>query len=100
MFQVADYTDWIQFGQYYTYWFYKLTLGDSVPSNRVNYPNNYRISGVDIDFSQDLVYYEREIYAILQFMGDIGGFLGFLHMLGNFIIGCFTSKNATTFMIT
>ena len=98
--QIEDYTDWIQFGQYTLTNFFTFTVGIISPANLNNYPNSYRINGFDVAFNQNLNFYEREIYAILQFMGDVGGFLGFLQLIGSMFFSWYSSENAALFMVT
>ena len=71
----------------------------SIPANKFVYTDDYRISGININFSKNKQYIQRTIYSFTQLMADIGGFLNTCQFLGYVIVDWVISANADTFMI-
>ena len=51
------------------------------------YPSKYQFSGLRIYRSLDVVEIERVQYAYLSFLGDVGGLISILTLIGGLLIG-------------
>ena len=47
-----------------------------------SYPHKYKFVGVDLSVSTDLLVVERQTYSALEFVGDLGGLLDAVMVLG------------------
>ena len=55
----------------------------------IYYPENYKVTGLEILASYDVVRINRETYSLLQFLGDVGGLYDALLFLGIFTLAYF-----------
>ena len=51
------------------------------------YPSKYQFTGLRIYRSLDMVEIERVQYAYLSFLGDVGGLISILTLIGGLLIG-------------
>ena len=56
--------------------------------------------GIDISLDSSRTDYSRKVYAILDLMGNVGGFLGSLSLIGNLIVTFFSGDSFTAFAIS
>jgi len=56
----------------YTFWHLESTKPPQ-SSSLIYYPESYKITGLEILVSYDVIRINRETYSLLQFMGDVGG---------------------------
>lgn len=64
------------------------------------FPDRYKICGVQIVMSHDLDVYNRSSYDLLQYLGEIGGIVEFFILFGVLIIGWFNKFNANSFLVS
>lgn len=62
--------------------------------NNREYTDNYEDAYVSVYFRIDNKYqiYERKIYSVLDLLGDVGGMLEAIRVLGFLIVGFISSK--------
>ena len=58
---------------------------------RENPLDPYKFSSFKITFDKDLQYIERSTYSLLDWLGDVGGLLGILKALGEFLVAPFAA---------
>ena len=54
-----------------------------------DYPNNYKFTGINLNYSYNLNLIERQTYGLLEFFGDLGGLTDALIFLGGLFVGPF-----------
>ena len=54
-------------------------------------PDNYAVLEIFIEMSPDISIMTRNVYSLLEFLGDIGGLFDMLRYIGQFIIFTFTA---------
>ena len=68
------------------------------PSAWIEYPERYKLIGVDILLDFTLKTIDRSTYSILDFLGDVGGFYGILMLIGNVLLYKLRQFNLATIM--
>lgn len=82
--------DYLQVGQpEREFHFYDWSMGMPEPSVWQQYPHNYKFTGFDVQFNQDLTQIERKTYDFLEFLGDLGGLLDALYGIGLLVVSPF-----------
>ena len=90
---LEDETDYFQYGQQSEVDFYNLVHTAAIKSSNTDWPaeddpeSKYKFYGVDFYLSQDLNVVDRQTYNVLEWIGDIGGLLDGLKLLGQFLVG-------------
>ena len=88
---LEDESSLLQFGQYTEETFYTFSIGMPQPSawNTFPTPENpgakFKYVGIDIWLSPNLKLWTRETYAILDYLGDLGGLYDALYILLNIV---------------
>jgi hypothetical protein len=67
--------------------FTTLNIGRNLLSFSDYYPENYKVQGIAIYRNLDIVEIRRSTYDILNFLGDLGGLLDILSVIGLFAVG-------------
>ena len=56
--------------------------------------------GITFEIDSDRTEHERSVYRLIDLMGDVGGFLGILQVLGQFLIYFLSGDSLTHFLIS
>jgi len=62
----------------------------ALSSSLIYYPENYKVTGLEILANYDVIRINRETYSLLQFLGDLGGLYDALVLLGAFALTYFS----------
>ena len=60
------------------------------PSAWTEFPDKYKFIGVEILMDFSLKSINRSTYSVLDYLGDIGGFIDLLKLLGTFLLSNMT----------
>ena len=78
------------------YEFYSIRQADRMYPTRVN----NLVAGYQIQTSADQVHNQRAIYTVLDFLGDVGGLLDGLKLIGASIISLFYGNSLSDFLLS
>lgn len=73
-----------------TYFNWIKTTGTTAPSLYINYPRATKIISFHIYANDHIRVVGREIYGVLDFLGDVGGLYGIIFDIGSIFIGVFS----------
>ena len=86
MVSVDDEIDYFQIGQSDAGSHFEYYMNKPEASGYIEFPETYKIIGVDILLDFTLKTIDRSTYSILDFLGDVGGFYGILMLIGNVLL--------------
>ena len=91
--ELDDEIDYFQLGQSHTGEFFEFYMNSPEPSAWVNFPEKYKLIGLEIYMDFALKSINRSTYSILDYLGDIGGFVDILLILGSVLLSRITKFN-------
>jgi len=79
-----------------------VSLKQGIPQSSawLDYPDKYKITGIEIMFSYDIIDYNRQTYSVLEFLGDLGGLYDALYYLGHFIVAHYATRALDTSILS
>jgi len=84
--ELEDDTKWLANGFVSYKTFSTFNIGQLQPSAYNRYPHEYKITGMEIQFSYDKINHNRETYTFLEFLGDLGGLVDALLTIGSLVV--------------
>ena len=89
--QLADYTDYLQLGQFDEVQFFHTTFKETVSSLHNTWPTIeanglFKFDSFYFELSSSMFQYERQTYSALEFVGDIGGLYDGLNQLSRMLL--------------
>ena len=94
--KLEDESDFLQLGQSDEIEFHTFQTSAPQPTAWTDFPNKkdpyaqYKYASFDIELNPDLVYWQRQTYSVLDFLGDLGGLLDALRLIGEALIAPFS----------
>lgn len=77
-----------------------MVVGAPFISTWNEFPHRYKIAGLQINLSHDLNIYSRQTYDVLMFLGEVGGLIECLAVMGTIMIGWYSIFNANSYLVT
>ena len=76
--------------------FHQIEFGKTAPTAFSLWPtkensNSYKFNSIFFELNQEVITYERSTYSLLEWLGDVGGLVEGLSIMGTFIIGPMTT---------
>ena len=84
--QIQDEVSLVSWGQSTDYEYYTISMGEPNKSMFATWPNEYKFTGIELQFSLDLGITERSSYSLLEWLGDCGGLLDALKLIAAALI--------------
>lgn len=98
--KLEDSVHFLQIGNKVDYEWYSLTAGLPFISTWNQFPNRYKICGLQINISHDQTVTNRQTYDLLMFLGEVGGLNSILMLMGVLIIGWFSAFNSDSYLVS
>lgn len=80
--------------------FTTFSIGAEQPSSFTRYPHEYKITGMEIQFSYDVINHNRETYTFLSFLGDLGGLFDSLIFIGSTLLYKIVTTNNDSLLLS
>ena len=97
---INDEVDWLQFGYEDEYDFISFEQNRApIISAHHDFPNDYKVTSLEIQGSYDRITYNRQTDDILLFLGDLGGWIDLVLLVFGTLAAFFGSFEAKHFWI-
>ena len=101
-----DEADYLQWGQESEQTFFSFKMPPPLPSSWIYYPteenpsNKFKFATIEINFNLDQMVWNRQTYALLDWLGDLGGLYDALQHICRVMIGPISAFTLNSSLLT